>query len=150
MARSSERSRTGRPEAAGAIMMSAEDMKKRVDDFGDRLQQLQAQEVEACKEWLQEIERRHERLKNALEDYIKTLTMAGKQVQTNYQNLREYVAAWAELTNAFNRVFNRGGQSGQKRIERGQESEAGDGKVIEEEEVQAREELEERERAATD
>jgi hypothetical protein len=78
------------------------------------------------------------------------------------------VAAWAELTNAFNRVFNRGGQKridrgqesidrgqeridrGQERVDRGQEREAGDGKIIEEEEVQAREELEERERVATD
>jgi hypothetical protein len=142
MARTNERSRTGRPEAGA--MMSADDMKQRVDEFGDRLQQLQEQEVEACKEWLQELESRHERLKNALEEYIKMLTMAGKQVQTNYHNLREYVSAWAELTNAFNRVFNRGQETSRQetsrqetsrqetsrgqQMSRGQETESGDGK----------------------
>jgi hypothetical protein len=165
MARSNERSRTGRSEATGA-MMSADDMKQRVDEFGDRLQQLQAQEVEACKEWLQELEGRHERLKNALEEYIKMLTMAGKQVQTNYQNLREYVSAWAELTNAFNRVFNRGQESSRQETSRGQqnnrgqessrgrgqeiEAEASDAKISDGKAHEERKVNEERERIATD
>jgi DNA repair ATPase RecN len=162
MARINERSRTGRPQTAGA-MMSAEDMKQRVDEFGDRLQQLQAQEVEACKEWLQELEGRHERLKSALEEYIKMLTMAGKQVQTNYQNLREYVSAWAELTNAFNRVFNRGQETGRsQQAARGQAAESSDEKSKTSDDKssdgkahdgKAHEELkahQERERAATD
>ena len=144
MARSSERSRTGRQEVAGA-MMSAEEMKQKVDEFGDRLQQLQSEEVEACKEWLHELENRHERLKNALEEYIKWLTMAGKQVQSNYQNLREYVSAWAELTTAFNRVFNKGQEKrrekAQERVQEtsrdqqpdvGEEAEVRDGKAYEE------------------
>jgi hypothetical protein len=128
MARGSERSRTGRQEVAGA-MMSAEEMKQRVDEFGDRLQQLQSEEVEACQEWLHELENRHERLKSALEEYIKWLTMAGKQVQSNYQNLREYVSAWAELTTAFNRVFNKGQERRREKVQetsRDQELDAGD------------------------
>jgi SMC interacting uncharacterized protein involved in chromosome segregation len=135
--RGSERSRTGRQEVAGA-MMSAEEMKQKVDQFGDRLQQLQSEEVEACKEWLQELEHRHERLKNALEEYIKWLTMAGKQVQSNYQNLREYVSAWAELTTAFNRVFNKGQEGRREKVQetRGRDPEVGgeetDGKAFEE------------------
>jgi hypothetical protein len=102
-----EPSRTGRQETASA-MMSTEDMKQRVDEFGDRLRQLHAQEVEVCKDWLGELERGHQQLKNGLEEYINMLTTAGRQMQTNFQDLREYLSDWAELTNAFNRVFNRG------------------------------------------
>jgi chromosome segregation ATPase len=126
----------------GGAMMSAEEMKQRVDEFGDRLQQLQSEEVEACQEWLHEIENRHERLKSALEEYIKWLTMAGEQMLSNYQNLREYVSDWAELTTAFNRVFNKGQEKERQRekveeIHRdypdaGEEAEARDGKAYEE------------------
>src|SRR5918992_3177375 len=107
MTTTNEPSRTGRQETASA-MMRPEDMKQRVDEFGDRLRQLHAREVEVCKDWLGELERGHQKLKNGLEEYINMLTTAGRQMQTNFQDLREYLSDWAELTNAFNRVLNRG------------------------------------------
>jgi hypothetical protein len=106
MATNNEEAERG-PERTGE-MMSADDMKQRVDEFGDRLRQLQAQEVEVCKGWLGELERGHEELKTAHDEYIKILTTGGRQMEANFQNLREYVTVWAELTNAFNRVLNRG------------------------------------------
>jgi hypothetical protein len=57
-------------------MMSADDMKQRVDEFGDRLRQLQAQEVEVCKEWLGELERGHEELKTAHDEYIDSCSLS--------------------------------------------------------------------------
>jgi predicted translin family RNA/ssDNA-binding protein len=108
-----EHNKTVRPETS-ETMMSAEEMKQKVDEFGERLQRLKAQEVDASKQWLEELGRQHEKLKHALEEYNELLTVAGEQVQTNYQNLRDYVTAWAELTNAFNRAFDRGRNSGSR------------------------------------
>jgi hypothetical protein len=107
MTTTNEPSRTGRQETASA-MMSPEDMKQRVDEFGDRLRQLHLREVEVCKDWLGELERGHQKLKSGLEEYVNVLTTAGRQMQTNFQDLREYLSDWAELTNAFNRVLKRG------------------------------------------
>ena len=145
MTTTNEPGRTGRQETASA-MMRPEDMKQRVDEFGDRLRQLHAREVEVCKDWLGELERGHQKLKNGLEEYINMLTTAGRQMQTNFQDLREYLSDWAELTNAFNRVLNRGHGQAEP-----YEDESHDGNVkAHEEESEVRKAHEERARGASE
>lgn len=119
---------------AEIAVMSADDMKQKVDEFGDRLRQLQAQEDEDGNEWLEKLERRHEKLTSTLEDYSNDLIAATRRVQSNYQQLREYMTAWVELTNAFNRAF--GGQI--RSVDHGDQEE--NGKVEEEPHVKAEEE----------
>jgi hypothetical protein len=160
MARSeNERSRTGRPETESTMAgPNPEELKQRVDEFGEKIQQLKQQGVAAGKEWVEELERRQESLRNSLAHYSKEqggqlakgsqfiwettkrqadwmLTAADRQVQTNYQNLRDYVdrneevwkkgasefaealrRPWVDLANTFDRVFGRAqlGSSGGK------------------------------------
>jgi hypothetical protein len=145
-----ERSRTERPESQSTRGgPNPEDLKQRVDEFGDRIRQLKERGFGAGKEWLEELERRQESLKHSLETYGKEqggqlakgsqfawettkrqadwmLTAADRQVQTNYQNLRDYVdrnqeiwkkgaaefaeavrKPWVDLANTFDRVFGR-------------------------------------------
>jgi hypothetical protein len=135
-----------------------EDLKQRVDEFNERIQELKERGVGAGKQWMEEIERRQETLRNSLENYSKEqsghlakgsqlawettkrqadwmLTAADRQVQTNFQNLRDYVdrnqelwkqgasefaeavrKPWLDLANAFDRAFGRAqeGSPGQK------------------------------------
>ena len=160
MARSeNERRRTERPGTESSKPApNPEDLKQRVDEFGEQIQQLKERGVGVGKEWLAEIERRQESLKQSLEKYNKEqgghlakgsqlawettkrqadwmLTAADRQVQTNYQNLRDYVdrnqelwkkgasefadavrKPWLDLANTFDRVFGKAqeGSSGGK------------------------------------
>jgi hypothetical protein len=110
--------------------ISAEDLKQRLEEFGFRLQQLKEREPAGpSKEWLEEAERRHQRLKTSLEDYRRERAEQSanesawdttkRQVQTNFQSLQDYTKAgahnvaegfrksWDGVTNAFNRAFGR-------------------------------------------
>jgi hypothetical protein len=160
MARSeNDHGRTGLPETESSKPApNPEDLRQKVDDFGEQIQQFRERGVAAGKEWLAEIERRQESLRHSLETYSKEqgghlakgsqlawettkrqadwmLTAADRQVQTNYENLRDYVdrnqeiwkkgasefaeavsKPWRDLANAFDNVFGRAqeGSSGGK------------------------------------
>lgn len=111
-------------------MTSAEDLQRRLEAFGAELRQLKEQEPRgASREWLEEAERRHQQLKNALEDYMRERAeqeanesaweAAKRNVQTSYQSLEEYTKtgahkvvegfrkSWDGVTTAFNRAFGR-------------------------------------------
>jgi hypothetical protein len=151
MARSDdERAATERPETGSSqAVPNSEDLKRKVEDFGDQIQKLKEQGTSVSKEWLAELERRQQSLRNSLEHYSKEqggqlakgsqliwettkrqadwmLTAADRQVQTNFQNLRDYVdrnqdlwtkganefaeavrKPWVDLANAFDGVFGR-------------------------------------------
>ena len=145
-----EHVRTERPETGSSkAAPNPEELKQRVDEFGEKLQKLKEQGIGAGKEWLEELERRQESLRHSLEHYSKEqggqlakgsqfiwettkrqadwmLTAADRQVQTNFQNLRDYVdrnhevwkkgaaefadaarKSWADLANAFDGAFGR-------------------------------------------
>lgn len=82
-----ERSTTEQQPAEDAL--SAEDMKQKVEEFGNRLRQLRTQGISEGQEWLDELERRHEKLKNSLEDYTKN---QGEQFAKFSQQQGERVA----------------------------------------------------------
>jgi exonuclease VII large subunit len=165
MARSeNQRSRTERPEMESTMAApNPEELKQKVDEFGEKIQQLRQRGIDASKEWLDELERRQESLRNSLAHYSKEqggqlakgsqfvwettkrqadwmLTAADRQVQTNFQNLRDYVdrnqevwkkgasefaeavrKPWVDLANAFDGVFGRA-QEGPSRGKRQDES----------------------------
>jgi hypothetical protein len=108
----------------------AEHLQQRLEAFGVELRQLKEQEpMGASREWLEEAERRHQQLKNALEDYRRERAeqkanasaweAAKRNVQTSYHSLEEYTKtgahkvaegfrkSWDGVTNAFNRAFSR-------------------------------------------
>jgi hypothetical protein len=116
MARSeTEHGRAERPEThASQAAPNPEDLQQRVEEFSDRIREFKQKGVAAGREWIEELERRQESLRNSLAHYSKEqggqlakgsqliwettkrqadwmLTAADRQVQTNYQNLRDYV-----------------------------------------------------------
>jgi hypothetical protein len=151
MARSeNERLSTARPATESSEPApNPDDLKQRVDEFSERIQEIKERGIGAGKKWMEEIERRQETLRHSLEEYSKEqgghlakgsqlawettkrqadwmLTAADRQVQTNFQNLRDYVdrnqeiwrkgasefaeavsKPWRDLANAFDNVFGR-------------------------------------------
>jgi hypothetical protein len=165
-----ERSRTERPESQSSLGgPNPEDLKQRVDEFGNRIREFKDRGMGAGKDWLEELERRHESLKHSLETYAKEqggqlakgsqfvwettkrqadwmLTAADRQVQTNYQNLRDFVdrnqevwqkgasefadavrKPWIDLANTFDRVFGQA-QEGSPLGKAGEGSRSGGGR----------------------
>jgi hypothetical protein len=67
-----EHVRTERPETGSSkAAPNPEELKQRVDQFGEKLQKLKEQGIGAGKEWLEELERRQESLRHSLEHYSK-------------------------------------------------------------------------------
>jgi hypothetical protein len=109
---------TGSPDA----LTSPEDLQRRVDELGKKLRQLKEQESHApSREWLEDAERWHQRLKTSLEDYrreraalqyrmVRAQQLANESAwetsagQTMADGFRK---TWDGLTKAFNRDFGR-------------------------------------------
>jgi hypothetical protein len=93
------------------VVASPEDLQRSVDEFGEKLRQLEEQESYApSREWLKDAERWHHRLKSSLKNYRRERAAlqyrmaraqqlanesaretARRNVQPNYESLEEYV-----------------------------------------------------------
>src|ERR671924_441482 len=107
--------------AGSADMTSPEDLHRRVDELGETLSQLKEQESYApCREWLEDAERWHRRLKLSLEDYrrerVALQCRMARAQQIADGSAREaatrtiavgFRKSWDGLTKAFNRAFSR-------------------------------------------
>jgi hypothetical protein len=122
--------------ASSDAVTSPEDLQHSVEEFGEKLRELKEHESYAPnREWLEDAERWHQRLKTSLEDYrreraalqyrmVQAQKLANdatvrRNMQPNYGSLQEYLKTTGQimaegfrksrdgLTNAFNRACGR-------------------------------------------